>query len=244
MPILVDTNAGEDRVFARLQATMGEAEVARQRLDVGDVEVRSGESTTIVVERKTWADLAASICDGRFHEQKLRMVDERAQYVYVVEGELCDWQGALRGMSHKCLWAALVKTAMRDRKPVFHTRTSEDTADLCAYLHAQLEKGGFVGAAAEDGGGTKVTAGVQKRKRENLTEPSVVLRAMLVAGVPGMSVAKADRVVQAYPTAAALCAAPAADLAALPCGARKLGPQLAKALKNVFGDKKEDDDGS
>jgi ERCC4-type nuclease len=239
MPILVDTNAGEDRVFARLQATV-EGVVARQRLDVGDVEVRSGEAS-IVVERKTWADLAASICDGRFHEQKLRMVDERAQYVYVVEGELCDWQGALRGMSHKCLWAALVKTAMRDRKPVFHTHTSEDTADLCAYLHAQLEKGGFVGA--EDGG-TKVAAGVQKRKRENLTEPSAVLRAMLVAGVPGMSVAKAERVVQAYPTAAALCAAPAADLAALPCGARKLGPQLAKALKNVFADKKEDDESS
>lgn len=229
--IVVDTNAGEDRVFARLHEMLGSEVVHRQRLDVGDVEVRGPDGTTICVERKTWADLSASICDGRLQEQKLRMVGENTQYVYAVEGELCDWQGAMRGMRHKNLWAAIVKTAIRDRKHVFHTRTSEDTADLCAYLHAQLGKDGFV--VVGDDGPPKVTAGINKRKRENLTEPAAVLRAMLVA-VPGMSSAKAERIVEAYPSAFALCQAPVEELAALPCGARKFGPKLAEALKGVF----------
>lgn len=226
--ILVDTNPAEDVVAATL-ASRHDVPTRRKRLDVGDVHVEGG-ATTFVIERKRWSDLAASICDGRFHEQKARMKNKEedadapvVQWVYVIEGALAGWQGSHRGMAHKCMWAAVVKTALRDGVPVMHTASAEDTASLCAYLH---EMDGARRA-------TVVGVGTYKRKRDNLREPGHVLRAMLV-NVPGISVAKADYVLAAYPTVAALCAASAAELAAVGCGGRALGPKMAQALKAVF----------
>lgn len=241
MMITVDTNAGEDAVHAALVAH-GAWEVRRERLDVGDVFVHgeadaaapttAAPTTGICVERKTWADFAASIVDGRLTEQKSRMVEPGVRYVYAIEDpEVAPWEGFYRGgaMRNKCLWGALVKLQLRDGCSVVHTRSPADTAALVAYLAQQLREDGFAPKASAG-----VVSGLsQKRKRDNLTDPAAVLRAMLTV-VPGMSAAKADGVLAAFPTTTQLVAADAEALAALPCGSRKLGPKLARAIKGVF----------
>jgi ERCC4-type nuclease len=63
--VLVDTNAGEDALFATLARDLGDDRVTRQRLDLGDVEVR-GEIGRILFERKSWNDLVSSLRDGRY----------------------------------------------------------------------------------------------------------------------------------------------------------------------------------
>ena len=63
--ICVDTSSAEDGVFTALQSMNVPSE--RRRLDVGDITV-SNEQRTLVLERKRWSDLAASICDGRFKD--------------------------------------------------------------------------------------------------------------------------------------------------------------------------------
>ena len=73
--IVVDTNAGETPLFAILAAKFGSEAVERKRLDVGDVELHAPDSDrTIVIERKTWLDFAASLRDGRYNDQKARLL--------------------------------------------------------------------------------------------------------------------------------------------------------------------------
>ena len=75
--VRVDTNAGETPLFAALQARLGaEHHVVRERLDVGDVVLTApGDGgATLIVERKTWPDLAKSLTDGRYAEQKARLL--------------------------------------------------------------------------------------------------------------------------------------------------------------------------
>ena len=224
--ITVDTNAAEDDVFNAI-TELG-APVQRGRLDVGDVLIETDEGQ-ICVERKRWSDLAASICDGRLKEQKSRMIaSDTIRYAYVIEGDLTSWDGAHRGMSHRCMWCALVKTALRDNITVFHTSNPRDSAALCNYILIQLRDGGF-----RAGGGTSAVAGLTKRKRENLADPTSILRAMLTT-VPGMSLAKAQVVTTEFPTVAALSAASEAQLAAVDCSGRKLGPKMAKVLHEIF----------
>jgi ERCC4-type nuclease len=68
----------ERAVTAALRLTYaGEVEV--RPLDVGDVEVRVDGRLKVVVERKSIADLAASIKDGRLYEQKARLKASVAQ---------------------------------------------------------------------------------------------------------------------------------------------------------------------
>lgn len=255
--ITVDTNAGEDAVYAALEkcgaGVNNDYELRRQRLDVGDVCIShrdtsnasnddSGDTDrltkSIVVERKTWADLCASICDGRLAEQKSRMVDEtNVRYMYAIEGaEVHSWDGFHRGsMRQKCMWGALLKMQLRDGFGVVHTRAPDDTAALVRYLGQQLMQGGLAtGDGCRNSSASSVLSGVQKRKRDNLTDnPTAVLRGMLTV-VPGMSATRAESVVSRFPTVAALSATAPADLAEIPCGARKLGPKLAAAIKQVF----------
>lgn len=224
--ICVDTNSAEDGVFTALQSMNVPSE--RRRLDVGDITV-SNESRTLVLERKQWSDLAASICDGRFKEQKSRMVStENTLYMYVVEGSLGSWDGSCRGMKHTCMWAALTKTCLRDGIPVFHTLKDTDTASLCAYLYTQLSSNGFQALA-----NGVVSGSASKRKRDNLESPTDALRAMLCV-LPGVSRAKADVLVDRWPHVALLSYASESDIAHLKCGERNLGPALAKRIRSVF----------
>ena len=132
--ITVDTNSGEDAVYQSLEAECGASvQIRRQRLDVGDVFVHAHDTSLgseegagdscvkefahgICVERKTWADLCASIVDGRLAEQKSRMVEPNVRYVYAIECPTIDpWDGFYRGsMRNKCMWGALVKMQLRD----------------------------------------------------------------------------------------------------------------------------------
>ena len=72
-PIVVDTNAGETALYSALVQRFGAEQVERRRLDVGDVMLTSGASV-LLVERKTWPDLAKSLSDGRYAEQKARLL--------------------------------------------------------------------------------------------------------------------------------------------------------------------------
>ena len=71
--VRVDTNVGETPLFDALQARLGAEQVVRERLDVGDVVLSAG-GDTLLVERKTWVDLASSLTDGRYAEQKARLL--------------------------------------------------------------------------------------------------------------------------------------------------------------------------
>lgn len=80
MKLVVD--ARETKLRSALEAL--EMPFETRQLDVGDVQVISPESETITIERKTFADLRASIVDGRLHEQYAR--SECVQkYVYLLE---------------------------------------------------------------------------------------------------------------------------------------------------------------
>lgn len=244
--ICVDTNSAEDGVFAALQsmtvlAASGCADgmrvnvpSERRRLDVGDMTISNGVRT-FVLERKQWSDLAASICDGRFKEQKSRMLStDNTLYMYVIEGALGSWDASCRGMKHTCMWAALTKTCLRDGIPVFHTLTETDTASLIAYLYTQLTTHGF---DAHPGNGV-VSGSAAKRKRDNLESPADALRAMLCV-IPGVSKAKADTLVQRWPHVTQLSSASESDIAHLKCGDRNMGPALARRIRSIFAPQEE-----
>jgi len=230
--ICVDTNSAEDGVFAALQSMNVPSE--RRRLDVGDITV-TGADRTFVLERKQWSDLAASICDGRFKEQKSRMLStDNTLYMYVIEGTLGSWDASCRGMKHTCMWAALTKTCLRDGIPVFHTLTETDTASLIAYLYTQLTTHGFDPLP----GNGVVSGSATKRKRDNLETPTDALRAMLCV-IPGVSKAKADALVQRWPRVTQLSLASESDVAHLKCGDRNMGPALARRIRSIFAPQEE-----
>ena len=95
---VVDTNAGEDGVYNKL--TTLATNVIRKRMDVGDICAMTPKRR-YVFERKTWSDLNSSLQDGRWKEQKSRMLGSSpddddstmdTKYIYIIEGELAGWE--------------------------------------------------------------------------------------------------------------------------------------------------------
>jgi ERCC4-type nuclease len=90
-----------------------------------------------VVERKTVADLASSICDGRYHEQKMRLRDCAVKSkLYIVEG--LSLTGGLPRHSivtTGSLRTAMVATSVDFGIAVVRTRGLDHTVSLLSTLH-------------------------------------------------------------------------------------------------------------
>lgn len=135
--------------------------IHQQRLDVGDVEIRDrgrGSLPVLTIERKTWGDLTASLTDGRFAEQRIRLAAARAggggggggdtdterhsaAYAYVLEaggggGTGFSWWGVGGGQGfdggdnaqQRRTQGALLSLLLTHRVPVVFTRDVHDTA--------------------------------------------------------------------------------------------------------------------
>jgi ERCC4-type nuclease len=233
--VVVDTNAAEN-LLADLIVAHG-TPVERRRLDVGDVMIRN-EDVCVFFERKTWGDLRASILDGRWREQKARMLDTgdeqglRETFVYVVEGAPPRWDSEETrfGVAEKTLLSALARAQMRDGVKVFHTSDSSESALLVCYMHGQICKGEFTKSTTERRAGLSA----KRRKRDNIESPRESLVAMLCA-LPGISFNVADAISSKFATMRLLSTASLSDISEVRLSSgRRVGPAVAKRLFDVL----------
>lgn len=57
-------------------------------LDIGDLMFLQNDKPLLIIERKTINDLASSIMDGRYREQKQRLFQSGCNFIYLIEGGL------------------------------------------------------------------------------------------------------------------------------------------------------------
>ncbi len=156
---------------------------------------------TIVVERKTVADLNASYADGRYRDQKMRLINCQAPHVVMM----------IEGHSAKCsssdkkrLLSTYCNSMFRDGLHVYHTSGVRESFEWLQHTCQQMCKG-KLDVDEEQRKRTKYTDVVKMSKKSNLT-PSNALE-MQLATIPGMSAKMARGVVERYPTMMDLCQA-------------------------------------
>jgi ERCC4-type nuclease len=192
-----------------------------QQLPVGDVLL----SGTVLLERKTACDLAASIKDGRWHDQLARMrqfcsegEDRRA--AVVVEG-LDEYRAPSSCIPTRSLYTALYGALVRDGVAFFETRDTEETAELCRRLSSVVESGKPPSAQA---------GAPALRKRGSLFDrPEEVAKAQLRV-VPGVSARIATELMRDFGTLFEFVShwnGRDAELADKIVGSRRLGAALA-----------------
>lgn len=260
--IKIDTNGGEDHLAKHVADGATSADVVRERLDIGDVRIEMPTGESVVIERKTWADLQSSLRDGRYKEQKARQMRAISEangkliMVYAVESKQVDgWSpesgkqppafGKHRaGVTTKHVDAAIAMTSVRDGIPVLRTANTRHTADLVLYLAKKLAAGELSGTSHAVMASAAGYAGFVKstKKRANM-DGGTTWQAML-SSITGVSAKKAKHVAEAYKTPAALCTAltKARDgkdrenlLASIQCDNNKrLGNALSKRIAETL----------
>lgn len=202
-----------------------------KQLPVGDAWILNAEGTAVlVIERKTTADFEASFLDGRYREQRTRLLaycaENKAKAMYIFEG-------GLDGRRHRLERPALQKLAhrlmLRYGVSIWATKNTEDTASTLRLLADQIKDDSKV----FEGETLSYTDVQHVTKKANREDPVAFMSAAL-QGCPGVSAKAAATIQGVYPTLTALLIAEEAQLASLKVGERKLGPAVAKRLLSLL----------
>lgn len=107
--------------------------VRSESLEIGDVIIHN-----MVFERKTFADLCASIKDGRYKEQKARLLAHFApkNITYILEGvsPYIDDTDVFYGIRGSAITSVIVNSMYRDGIHVYHSKNLRDTANWLALV--------------------------------------------------------------------------------------------------------------
>lgn len=209
-----------------------------RNLPVGDVWIGVDLSGSlapggIVAERKSAADLEASILDGRYREQRTRLLSHCQlngfRPLYIIEGDLDRLGGKL---AKQALRKHLTRLTLRYGVPLLQTESTEDTAKLCQELADQLKEDPKV-FMTEEAAKVKYTDTISVYKKGNSDVPAVFASAVLQQ-CSGISAAGASAILSTYSTLTAIWAASAQQLSLVVVGKRKLGLVVAQRLYDLL----------
>jgi ERCC4-type nuclease len=160
-------------------------------LEVGDIQFESPD-TKIVIERKTEADLYASIKDGRSREQKerldkLRELDPSVQIVFLIEQ--IDYLKRAT-IDFKMIQGSILNTIFRDNYSILFSECVENTVEYIEMLYKKVEKNEF---NKQRGSSITIESGLLKKKLEKSDYIILVLSA-----IPRVSNDIAKKIVESY----------------------------------------------
>lgn len=147
----------DDREHDLIERLKAEGETFTiERLPLGDIKIENNGSLAII-ERKRCDDFASSIGDGRWREQKARLMASGAIVIYLIEGSLYG-----QSVKAEVLSSAIWNTMLRDKLWVIQTRGLEDTS-----MHLkQLRK--KIGCSIKGSSGMRSLLSKRKRKDDSV----------------------------------------------------------------------------
>lgn len=216
-------------------------------LDIGDIMIQNDAGEPLLIaERKSHADFAASNNDGRYREQRARLMAVRGSgvaIVYILEGVWSEGDSLQYGRtSEKQLKRLTTRLVLRYGLPVISTKSIPDTAQWIKLILEQLtddptvfEPEGDM-ATATTAAMSGMTAALSTVKKGNKT-PQGTAHAMLTA-IPGLGAKKVDALLTTH-SIRDLAALSAEELSALQVGGKRLGV-LGEAIASALQYKPSD----
>jgi ERCC4-type nuclease len=116
-----------------------------KNLQLGDIIISFDKypDKSIIIERKCVPDMLASIKDGRYKEQKIRLQAEKSQssgnkiICYLIEGSS---QNVRYPSEKKVFHGSLVSSIFRDEIPLIRSMSLIETLDIIIRMHDRMDK--------------------------------------------------------------------------------------------------------
>ena len=227
----------ESELIAQLAARRVEhTEPQIKALPVADIWIGCQEGAplegAVLIERKSIRDLEASILDGRYREQRGRLLafchESKAQPMYVIEGSLSSSTGRL---AKRALLTFLHRLTLHYQIPVMQTASIEETAELIETLVEQWKEDPTSLQRTTDI--IKVTDGIHVQKKANASDPTYFAISCL-AQCPGVSVKMAETLITTFHSLSGIMKATVKEIEVVKVGTRKVGPVVSQRLKTLL----------
>lgn len=207
MPIQLTVDTREAKLLECLKSELGEdADILVAPLEIGDVEILHTEPDfRIVIERKTERDLSASLRDGRYHEQKARILATIPAHhcIYLIENpHRPTWApNAYANCAPAAYSGAIIHTMFRDKMHVAITNGVSDTASWIATIYGKCRDNPSKFVVATNTGETSsyISCAKIKTKKSDNVDPLTCYQLQL-GQIPGVSSKLAKAISEVYPS--------------------------------------------
>lgn len=223
-----------EREFIKALSDSDKSKVTVAHLDVGDFIIGTSiDEAQFVIERKTIADLNSSIKDGRYREQKSRLMQhfDATKVMYLIEAT----SDMLIGRTDSCV-NAICNTLSRDGIRVFRTTSLEESKAFLLSLLSSCEK-------LSAGKLSKTSTEEALIKSNKVTRKKVysddTVYVMQLCCLPGVSAQTAKAIASVYPRHELLIRALVDTqnphlLSDVCIGKRKLGKRLSEKVFKCY----------
>ena len=161
--------------------------VEQKQLDIGDILITDdNEQVYCIIERKTIKDMLASVKDGRYKEQKLRLLSNfnRKNILYLIE----DFY-SFEGLNNKSIESTIIHSLFRDELKYIFSKSLKDTFYIiqCIIERIHTHPEYFMNTESGlDSGGVGGYFSLNSIKKSNNDCPESINKA-LYCQIPGVS---------------------------------------------------------
>lgn len=174
-----------------------------ENLDIGDIVIKYNGVVKYIFERKTLRDLADSIKDNRYHEQKQRMKftsssDVKISYIfeYFVNYDSLEKNVQISNLRGDIVLSAILNTTLRDNYGIFLTRCIDETIYVLEnIIYRMLKDPSKYFDKTEKIDNTYL---LKRRKKDNITRENIFL--LYLSQIPGVSKSIGTQLSKMYKT--------------------------------------------
>ena len=169
-----------------------------EQLELGDIIFRNNDTNEVkyIIERKSVSDLYSSIKDGRYREQKARLLANYplTKIIYLIEGNV-PYSNA------STYFGSIVNMLIRDNIKVFQCSNINQSIVFLETIQKRFEANAeFLNEAPSLQGGSSddYLNTIKTKKKDNMTRENY--QHIVLAQIPGMSISKAKAIFEKYNT--------------------------------------------
>lgn len=174
--------------------TFATVQLSKQVLPIGDILFKTDDDTKTlcIIERKSLADLLASIKDGRYEEQSYRLSNNGEcslhNVIYVIEGIMSTLRTP---MEKRLVFSSIASLNYFKGFSVLRSSSVSETAELLLFSADKIARGiststtGIANGIANTGTEQNYCTVVKKVKKENVTPQNIA--EIMLCQIPGIS---------------------------------------------------------
>ena len=200
MDICVDSR--ETKLYDILSSLCGadntKLKITKKCLPLGDIILSTDAGAEqIIIERKTFEDLLASIRDGRYDEQSYRLSKcdiQNHNIVYLIEGSIADFEKKRGAAEKHVILSAMTSLAFYKGYSLYRTESITESAVWILHLASSILKKGLIPSVP--GVEVEYESVATRTKKSNITLDNI--GTIMLAQIPGVSTAIARSLIERF----------------------------------------------
>ena len=186
----------------------------------------------LIIERKTIRDFEASFLDGRYREQRGRILsfcqENKTQPIYLLEGA---WSSSTGRLQKKAILKLINRLTLHYQIPILHTDSIHETSEMLLTLVDQWKEDPK--SLQRTNELVKVSDGIHIQKKVNAMGHRQ-FGVSCLAQCPGVSVKMAEVLIDTYGSLKNVMNITQKELEQIKVGNRKVGPVVSKRLLDLL----------